>query len=92
MNYAAAVPRARNTDPSTSHAAAGGIGTNGALHLAELVVAALQEHGPMTTHEIAELTGQTVVTISPRIKPLREAGLVAATGDRRDKRSVWMAI
>lgn len=85
-------PRARATDPAASRDAAASLGLSGSARLAKMVVAALKEYGPMTTHEIAEVTGQTVVTISPRIKPLREAGLVEDTGYRREKRSVWEAV
>ena len=84
-------PRARNTDPASAHSAAAHIGRS-ALRLQEIVEQCLREYGPQTTHEIAERTGLTVVTVSPRIKPLRLLGRVRASGDRREGRSVWEAV
>lgn len=91
MDDMGGLPSARVTDPSTSHEAALGI-SGAAAHLAVVVLSCLKEHGPQTTHEIAARTGLTVVTVSPRIKPLRTAGHVRHSGQRRDKRSVWEAI
>ena len=56
------------------------------------VLAALRKHGAMTTHRIAEVTGLTVVTVSPRIKPLRLKGLVEDSGARELRRSIWQAV
>lgn len=56
------------------------------------VLKALRKHGPMTTHRIAEVTGMTVVAVSPRIKPLRDKGLVESAGVREEGRGVWRAI
>jgi len=91
MDDMAALPHARSTDPSSSHEAASGV-KGATAHLALIVLNCLKECGPQTTHEIAERTGLTVVTVSPRIKPLRIAGHVRDSGLRRDKRSVWEAV
>jgi len=90
MTIELAIPRARNTDPGSSRDAAVRVRA-ASSHLCEVVLGCLRRFGPMTTHEIAELTGLTVVTVSPRIKPMRDAGLVVDTGERRDRRSVWEA-
>lgn len=80
---------ARSTDPASAHIAATSINSSSASRLCSIVLKCLEDFGPLTTHEIANKTGLTVVTVSPRIKPLREAGLVVDTGERRQKRSVW---
>lgn len=87
----ACVPRARSSDLRTAHEAAERM-RSASSPLCALVLMCLRENGPLTTHEIAEKTGLAVVTVSPRIKPLRDAGLVAANGYRREKRSVWVAV
>jgi predicted transcriptional regulator len=78
-------PLARVTDPATSHEAAAKVNASA---LCQIVLAQLAR-GPKTTHEIAEASGHAVVTISPRIKPLRLAGLVEESGERRNGRNVW---
>lgn len=78
------VPRARRTDPRTSRAAAGRINGEG---LAARVLAELAT-GPATTHELAERMGLSLVTVSPRLAPLRRHGLVTEAG-KRDGRTVW---
>jgi DNA-binding transcriptional ArsR family regulator len=75
----------RATDPATSHEAAAKLPVTA---LCLRVLEALKA-GPQTTHEIAARTGLAVVTVSPRIKPLRLAGLVEESGERRDGRNVW---
>lgn len=78
------VPRARRADPDTSRVAAGRIDgeTLAARVLAELA------KGSATTHELAERMGLSLVTVSPRLAPLRRKGLVAEAG-KRDGRMVW---
>lgn len=80
---------ARSSDPDTSHEAAAKVDGSA---LCAIVYRTLVERGPLTTHEIANLAGLAVVTVSPRIKPMRLAGRVVATGARRDGRSVWAAV
>ena len=80
---------ARSTDPSESHMAAARVPAGG---LWELVVATLTRLGPLTAHEIAATTGVSLVSISPRMKPLTAAGLVKRTGERRDKRALWAVV
>lgn len=76
----------RRTDPETSAKAAERV--NGKA-LAELVLADLKARGPGTAHEIAERMGLSLVTVSPRMKPLEEAGKVIRCG-KRDGRTVWI--
>lgn len=75
---------ARRVDPPTSHAAA--VRVDGA-RLAAKVLAEL-ERGPGTCHELAERTRISLVSISPRMKPLELAGHVERDG-RREGRTVW---
>ena len=78
------VPRARRADPDTSRAAAARIdGTT----LCDRVLAELSR-GDATTHELAARMGLSLVTVSPRLAPLRRAGLVVEAG-KRDGRTVW---
>lgn len=81
------VPRARRTDPDTSRSAAARIDGSG---LAERVLGALAD-GDATTHELAERLGLSLVTVSPRLAPLRRKGLVVEAG-RRDGRTVWRRV
>lgn len=78
---------ARTGDPATSHAAAARTDVN---VLEGLVVNALGKHpGGLTSHEIAATTGESLVSISPRMKPLEGKGMVKRTMERRDRRTVW---
>ena len=80
--------RARRTDPEPSHTAARSLKPR---MIESLVLHALRKFGPMTSHEIAALTGLELVTVSPRLKPLEERGLVRR-GEVRERRTVWSAI
>ena len=76
--------RARRSDPETSQEAAGRVDGK---QLAARVLEELRA-GPGTAHEIAERMGLSLVTVSPRMKPLEVAGKVRRDG-RRDGRTVW---
>jgi DNA-binding transcriptional ArsR family regulator len=80
--------KARATDPATSRAAAATVDAHG---IALQVLNELRSGGPGTSHELAERLGMQLVTVSPRMKPLEDAGKVRRAG-RRDKRTVWEAI
>ena len=70
---------ARNTDPDTSHEAA-------KIHtstLESMVFEALNKHGPMTAEEISQVTGVSLQSITPRIKPLMKIGILVDTGLRK---------
>jgi DNA-binding MarR family transcriptional regulator len=79
--------RARRRDPETSQEAAGRVDS---AALAMLVLTSLRAEGPATSHELAERLKRSLVTISPRMKPLETAGLVRRDG-KREKRTVWKA-
>jgi DNA-binding MarR family transcriptional regulator len=77
---------ARHRDPATSRAAAARVQapTIAAKVLAELA------NGPGTTHELAARLGMSLVTVSPRMKPLEAANRVERAGER-DGRTIWRA-
>ena len=77
----------RRTDPSTSHQAAAKLGT---AFLESVVLQQLRRHGSATTLELSERTGIARVSISPRLRPLANRGLVRESGTRRGG-IVWEA-
>ena len=88
----------RRTDPATSDAAAQSV-TPELPRLENVVLDALKRRGDRgaTTNELATLTGMSLVTISPRIRPLVRKNLVEDSGDRRAgasgrKSTVWRAV
>ena len=81
------IARARRSDPTTSHAAAARV--NGP-RLADLVLAELSR-GEGTSHELAARLNLSLVSISPRMRPLQLQGRIEA-GGRRDGRTVWRRI
>lgn len=77
------VALARASDPPTSHAAAASV-QRALPRLQEIVLSTLRKSADgLTTHEIAAMTDIDVITVSPRIAPLREAGFVRDSGERR---------
>ena len=77
---------ARQSDPATSHEAARRVDTT---KLERMVLGGLDGHGPMTSKEIAAKAGKDKWSISPRMKPLEDGGLVTRTADRRNNSMVW---
>lgn len=78
---------ARRTDPGTSHAAAAAV----SLRVTDLelkVLAALVLRGPSTSHQLAEYMDASLVTISPRMRPLETRGMVVRAG-KADGRTLW---
>lgn len=75
---------ARRRDPETSQEAAGRCDAKG------LALAVLTElgRGPGTCHELAERMHASLVSISPRMKPLEVLGRVERAG-RRGGRTIW---
>ena len=69
------LPRARNTDPTTSHAAADRA-TNFAGSHAERILAALKAVGTGTPPSISDKTGLTIVQIDRRLHELEKKGLI----------------
>jgi DNA-binding MarR family transcriptional regulator len=79
--------QARRSDPSTSRDAAARVDGKA---LAAQVHNELVRGGPGTSHELAERLNMSLVTVSPRMKPLEDAGKVKRCG-KRDGRTVWAA-
>jgi len=90
------LPRARSTDPWTSHAAA--MEAHQLSHIQQrIVLHLLKTHGPMTCDEIAAHAGIDRVRISRRVPELVERGLARDSGSSRKAPSgryaiVWEAL
>jgi predicted ArsR family transcriptional regulator len=74
-------PRARSTDPATSHAAARRVSEFGHAHAA-LIVSALGLR-PMTMHEIAKATGLDGHAVARRLPELERSGHARPTDNLR---------
>jgi len=72
-------PRARRTDPATSHEAAAAARELVMRHRAA-IVACLQAHGPLGKDGIAARTRLTGVAVARRMCTLQADGLVRLTG------------
>lgn len=73
----------RLTDPDTSKDASAMVNVS---HAEELVLKVLRGFGSFrggTTEEIAEAAHLSLQTVTPRIKPLENKGLVYRTGEKR---------
>jgi hypothetical protein len=66
-------PRARRSDPETSHAAAARSRAFSESHAGRIHVALTQ--GPATAHELSERIGLTVVQIDRRLPELGRVGM-----------------
>ena len=73
------IPLARNSDPSTSHAAADAAKELQARHH-RIIVACLKEHGPLGKDGIAARTQLTGVAVARRMVELERSGLARLTG------------
>jgi predicted transcriptional regulator len=86
--------RARRADPPTSHEAARSVKVT---DLEAVVLEALRlSYNGLTSHELAERTGLSLVTVSPRLRPLADKGEVRDSGRKRKGESgrnsiVWEA-
>jgi hypothetical protein len=74
------VGRARRADPDTAKAAARTVSVS---DLESKVLETLRRFGGMTTHELAEYLDLSLVSISPRMAPLRSKRFVVDSGERR---------
>lgn len=89
---------ARTSDPDTSHAAARSVEGEHANSMENRVLHTIRifaNYG-ITTHELVEATGIPYESVTPRIKPLVQKGLVVDSGERRPGTSkrrciVWKA-
>jgi len=68
---------ARSGDPATAHDAAASVN---ATRLEQVVLDALMQLGPKTSFELADALGLSLVTVSPRLRPLADKGLVEDSG------------
>lgn len=76
---------ARNTDPVTSQLAAARIKAGS---ISAKVLESLKVYGPANTDELAARLGLKLVTVSPRLRPLAERGLVRE-GPIVDRKIRW---
>lgn len=74
-------PRARRSDPSTSHEAAVSAKELQAQHC-RTIVSALKRFGPSGVDRIAALTKLTNYQTSKRMVELERAGLIKLTGEK----------
>ena len=68
------VPRARNTDPATSHAAARSMWVGAVVHRRKILDALL--YGPLTADQLDEAIGWRATTAGRRLGELVKAGHV----------------
>ncbi|MGL4573275.1 MAG: hypothetical protein ACRCV9_00635 [Burkholderiaceae bacterium] len=94
-------PRARRTDPATSHEAALSASTLAAGHRARLLLAIREAGRPVGATELAHMTGLTQVQVCRRLNELGQSKLGASalikpaperrkTASGRDERT-WVA-
>jgi hypothetical protein len=75
------IAHSRYADPPTSKAAAKNLDTN---YLENIVLDALRSHPlGLTSHEVASITGLSLVTVSPRFRPLVNKNLIVDSGEKR---------
>jgi hypothetical protein len=80
-------PRARATDPETSHQAARRAAVRVQLSHQNCILGALYK--PMIPTEISKLTGLSIVQIDRRRKELLERGEIRLTGVEREGYQEW---
>ena len=83
-------PRARNSDPATSHKAAAAFRGKPCHSHYVAIMGALWR--PMSAREIAKCTGMTMEQVCRRLPELQQRGEVAPTGEERDGCRVWTKI
>lgn len=77
------MPRARRTDPSSSHAAAAHVSRAGiARRQCGQVLAALKNYKHRTSNELAVASGLDRYVVARRLPELRKKGLVRCSGIR----------
>lgn len=75
---------ARNTDPDTSMDAADSLSSEALSDLQKKVMDQLRANAfGLTVPEISEALNLSVVTVSPRIKPLVKRGLIENSGAKK---------
>lgn len=85
--------QARQSDPETSHDAAASVD---ATELEDEVLDELRRHGPGTTVDLAMRMRRSLVSVSPRMKPLEAKGLVVRDGKQLNpsgrRADMWKAV
>lgn len=86
--------RARKSDPETSHEAAGLVDAAGLMNMIE---AELRQYpAGLTTQELADYLDRKLVSISPRMKPMEQAGRVKRAGKRKTpgnaQATIWKSV
>ena len=71
---------ARHSDPETSKSAAERMRLS---NMERIVFDVIKKLRGATTHEIADHTGISLVTVSPRIRPLVRKGMIQDSGKKR---------
>lgn len=82
------MPRARRSDPATSHRAAA-MSVRFANSHGNRIVEALKEHGRMSPVGIGGMTGLTVVQVDRRCCELERAGRIRQVKDERGNPVIW---
>lgn len=82
------IPRARSSDPATSHRAAARSRGFSVTHSSR-IVQALKDHGRMSAVGISGMSGLTVVQVDRRCIELQRAGLIRLVCDPAGKPLVW---
>lgn len=96
--YSNTTPRARNTDPATSHQAAATITLSTVTDTQRMILDALQAHGPLTDEQLCQRIAEierkpvSVSGIRTRRSELAADGRVIDTGDRQPTRAGRQAI
>ena len=96
--YSNTTPRARNTDPETSHAAAASVTFETLTWMQALVLQTLHTHGPMTDEQLCVRIADdqeepvSVSGVRTRRSELAAAGMVVDTGKRMPTRTGRQAI
>lgn len=85
------IPRARATDPVTSHMAADRSSQFASSH-AGRILAVLRNEGAGSPEHISRFTGLSVVQIDRRLHEMQSKGLIRTTGATHNGFRVWEAI
>ena len=81
---------ARASDPETSHDAAKSVESN---RLQTICLKAIRTaSNGLTTEELAEVTNLPLVTVSPRMRPLAEMGLIYEGSKRKNRSGRWAIV
>jgi len=96
--YAHTAPKARSSDPATSHAAAATVTTDTITDTQVAIVEVLRAHGPLTDEQLCQRIADqriepvSVSSIRTRRSELAAAGRVVDTGRRQPTRTGRSAI